>query len=111
MTAGRTGAEQWVDITVELFGTARMNAGVSLVPLRVGSGWNLTALAGELAKECPALLGNGLFCDDGNYGQTAIQPGYSINRNGLEFLGDDGDTPLDLKPGDSLLLLSNQAGG
>ena len=85
MTPGRAGAEQWVDITVELFGTARMNAGVSLVPLRVGSGWNLTALAGELAKECPALLGNGLFCDDGKYGQTLFNRDTRSTATGWSF--------------------------
>ena len=40
-----------------------------------------------------------------------IQQGYVINRNGLEFLSEDGVVSLELQPGDALLLLSNQAGG
>ena len=94
-----------VAITVELFGTARMRAGVGAVSLRIDPATTMAELAQALARECPALLGNALT-DTG-----AIAEGYALNRNGLDFLASDSDAPLNLRPGDTLLLLSSQAGG
>ena len=94
-----------VAITVELFGTARMRAGVGVVSLRIDPTTTMAELAQALARECPALLGNALT-DTG-----AIAEGYALNRNGLDFLASDSDAPLNLRPGDTLLLLSSQAGG
>ncbi len=94
-----------VAITVELFGTARMRVGANAVSLRIDPAATLIELAQALARECPALLGNALT-DTG-----AIAEGYALNRNGLDFLASDSDAPLNLRPGDTLLLLSSQAGG
>ena len=111
MTIQRTDPGQLVDITVELFGTARVKAGASVVPLRIPAQATLSELAGALARQCPALLGNAISGDDGGSSAPMIQQGYVINRNGLEFLSEDGVACLELQPGDALLLLSNQAGG
>ena len=105
MTVRDAAGNDTVTITVELFGTARIRAGVGVVPLRIWAGATIAELGRALARECPALLGNAL-ADDG-----IIADGYALNRNGLSFLHDDGKTPLGLHTGDTLLLLSNQAGG
>lgn len=94
-----------IAITVELFGAARLKAGVSAVSLSVEPGATTSELARTLAHECPALVGNALS-DDG-----LIADGYALNRNGLEFLPADVASHLDLQAGDTILLLSNQAGG
>ena len=105
MTARDAVSGQTIAVAVELFGTARMRAGVGAVSLRMDPAATMGELAQALARECPALLGNALT-DTG-----AIADGYALNRNGLDFLASDSDAPLNLRPGDTLLLLSNQAGG
>ncbi len=107
MTAYNTasGETTAIAITVELFGTARLKAGVSAVPLRIDPTATMAELSQALSRECPALLGNALT-DTG-----AIADGYALNRNGLAFLASDPDAFLHLESGDTLLLLSNQAGG
>ena len=59
--------------------------------------------AAALAEACPALIGK-VIRDD----CSGLQEGYVLNRNGLAFLQGDA---LDVGDGDSLLILSNQAGG
>ena len=60
-------------------------------------------MVAALALACPALVGHTIRPDLGD-----LQDGYLLNRNGVAFLtGDD----FHLQPGDSLLLLSSQAGG
>lgn len=98
-----------VVITVELFGMARMKAGASRISLEVGSQSPVATLLDALAHACPELLGNALCVSDG--GTTAIADGYALNRNGLVFLPPESDTAPNWIAGDSLLLLSNQAGG
>ncbi len=105
-----------VCISVELFGTARIKAGVGVVPLRVDAPMTLAQFARALAQECPALLGNALCAADADSNAVTIADGYALNRNGLDFLPTnpictDYNAPLDLRGGDVLLLLSNQAGG
>ena len=96
-------------VTVELFGMARVRAGVRRVDLAVDPRAPIAALLGAAARECPGLMGNALCrADDGT---VAVADGYALNRNGLAFLSPDADVPLDWAAGDSLLLLSNQAGG
>ncbi len=96
-------------VTVELFGLARVRAGVSSVSLTVDKQTPVTELLGVLAQECPGLVGSALCLSD--RGAISVADGYALNRNGLVFLPPDTDAPLDWAPGDSLLLLSNQAGG
>jgi len=98
-----------VVITVELFGMARMNAGVSSIALEVVPRPSIAALLHALADQCPALTGCALHTTED--GVVTLADGYALNRNGLAFLSPDLDAALDLEPGDSLLFLSNQAGG
>ncbi len=98
-----------VVITIELFGMARISAGVSSLDLAIDTHTRMDAMLGILAQECPALVGSALrVADDGN---AAVADGYALNRNGLAFLPPDADSTLRWSSGDSLLLLSNQAGG
>ena len=96
-------------ITVELFGLARVRAGVSSVRLTVDAQTPVAELLGVLAQECPGLVGSALCLSD--RGAISVADGYALNRNGLVFLPPDTDAPLHWESGDSLLLLSNQAGG
>ena len=98
-----------VVVTVELFGMARVRAGASSIPLQVGSQSTVATLLDALAHACPELVGNALCVSDD--GTIAVADGCALNRNGLVFLPPDVDAPLDWASGDSLLLLSNQAGG
>ena len=108
MNSPATGADSVV-VTVELFGMARISAGASSISLEVGSQSPVATLLDALGHACPELVGNALCVSDD--GTTAIADGYALNRNGLVFLPPDVDAPLDWASGDSLLLLSNQAGG
>ena len=104
-----TAAGDTVFVTVELFGMARVHANVGSIAIEVGSQTPIAALLEVVAQECPALLGNAL-CQSDN-GTVTVADGYALNRNGLVFLPPEVDAPVDWAAGDSLLLLSNQAGG
>ena len=97
------GTTATVSVKVELFGIPRIHAGKTAVELAVPYPANRGSLVVALANRCPALLGHGLKED-----LTDLQDGYVFNLNGLAFLG-EGD--FTLANGDSLLLLSSQAGG
>ena len=92
-----------VNVRVELFGTPRIHCGTTAVELAVSRPANRGKLVAALAERCPALLGHGLKDDLSN-----VEDGYVFNLNGLAFIGDSDFT---LSEGDSLLLLSSQAGG
>lgn len=98
-----------VVVTVELFGMARVHAGLSSVSLEVDTRAPVATLLDALAHECPELVGSALCVSDD--GAVAVADGYALNRNGLVFLAPEVDAPLHWIPGESLLLLSNQAGG
>lgn len=105
----RTGAVSSVTVTVELFGMARVKTGVSHVRLAVDPQAPVATLVRDLSDRCPVLIGNAL-CQSVD-GSIVVAEGYALNRNGLAFLSpDDQDQPR-WADGDSLLLLSNQAGG
>ena len=105
MTASASITEVSVAVKVELFGIARMKAGVNAVAFSLGPAATVADLAGELIRACPALVG-AVFLEDG-----AIADGYVLNRNGLAFLPAEPGALLQLADGDTLLLLPNQAGG
>jgi len=92
-----------IAVKVELFGTPRLAAGRREVELILPSGSGRQEFATALAEACPALIGK-VIRDD----CSGLQEGYVLNCNGLCFLQGDG---LDVGDGDSLLILSNQAGG
>ena len=99
-----------VVVTVELFGMARVRAGVNRIGLTVDAQAPVADLLRALAQQCPELLENALrMSEDGT--TVALADGYALNRNGLAFLPPDADSTLRWSSGDSLLLLSNQAGG
>lgn len=92
-----------VNVKVELFGTPRIHTGTTAVEVAVPHPTNRGSLVAALAEQCPALVGHGLKED-----LTGLEDGYVFNLNGLAFVG-EGD--FTLAEGDSLLLLSSQAGG
>jgi molybdopterin converting factor small subunit len=92
-----------VKVRVELFGTPRLRAGCREVPLHLPSRVHRSQVVEALAQACPALVGTALRED-----LTDLQAGYVFNHNGLAFLE---GAEFILRPGDSLLLISSQAGG
>ena len=92
-----------INIKVELFGTPRLVSGRREVELTLPPGAARRQLVRALAEACPALVGHGLRPD-----RVDLEEGYIFNRNGVAFLG-RGDFAL--QEGDSLLLISSQAGG
>ncbi len=92
-----------INIRVELFGTPRLRSDRREVALTLPPGAGRNQLVRALARACPALVGCGLRQD-----LADLEEGYVFNRNGVAFLG-EGD--FSLQDGDSLLLISNQAGG
>ena len=89
-------------IQVELFGIPRQRAGTSAVCLEFGGDRvALAAVVDELARRFPGLAAACL--DDGS-----LRPEYLVNLGGERFISDPG---FSLKPGDSLLLMSADAGG
>lgn len=105
MTANAPIANASVLVKVELFGLARMKAGVNALTLSLDGAATVADLARELIRACPDLAG-AVLLEDG-----AIADGYVLNRNGLAFLAAEPGALLQLADGDTLLLLPNQAGG
>ena len=90
-------------VRVELFGVPRILAGRKHVDLAVDPPADRAALAHSLALTCPALVGKVIRADGSD-----IEDGYVFNLDGTAFL--PAEMPR-LLEGDSLLLLSSQAGG
>jgi len=85
-------------VTVEFFGIARARAGVQSVQLSAATLGDLLLLLGEkYPRLCKA-------CIDG----AEFAPGYTANINGDQFTRDPGRK---LQEGDSVLMLSLDAGG
>jgi len=85
-------------VHVEFFGLVRKRAGVERVDVEADS---LGAALRQLAQDLPGLSDT---CIEGN----RLLPGYIANINGTAFVTDPA-TPM--KSGDSLLILSADAGG
>ena len=92
-----------VDVRVELFGLAAIAGGRRTVPLSLPSDASVAQVAAALAAACPGVAGE-VVSDDGG----GFRSSYALNLNGRSFV--DGGR-LALRPGDSLLLFSSQAGG
>lgn len=105
----RTAAQASVTVTVELFGMARVRTGVSNVELTIDRCAPVATLVRDLSARCPGLVGNGLVRSED--GSVSVAEGYALNRNGLAFLSQNDEDQPTWTHGDSLLLLSNQAGG
>lgn len=85
-------------ITIELFGVARLRAGRDVVTVEAAS---LGEAIVALAAECPAL-------DPSVVQEGRLSPHHLIARNGLQITS---DPALPLDPGDTLVLISADAGG
>ncbi|MCH8042791.1 MAG: MoaD/ThiS family protein [Planctomycetes bacterium] len=87
-----------MSVTIEFFGVPRQRAGTERVEIEAGS------LGQALAVLSKRFEGMAESCFDGN----RLRPGYVANLNGDRFVSEP-DTPL--ADGDSLLILSADAGG
>ena len=103
MNGANGNAEGAVDVRVELFGLAAIAGGRRAVPLSLPADASMTEVAAALAKACPAVVGEAVR-EDGQ----GFRSSYVLSVNGRSFV--DGGR-LTLRPGDSLLLFSGQAGG
>jgi len=92
-----------ISCTVELFGVARLIARTSEVALMLPAGATCADVFAALARRFPALVGRVIAADE-----RALTEGYACSLNGLEFVA----TPQRaVAPGDSILILSADAGG
>ncbi len=92
-----------ITVRVELFGTPRLLVGKRELALELPPEFSRRTFVSALADACPALAGRVIREDFGD-----LQEGYVLNRNGVAFLSEE---TISLSAGDSLLILSNQAGG
>ena len=92
-----------IQCTVELFGIARLLARTSAIALALPAGATFSDAFAALAEKLPALVGRVISAD-----RTRLVDGYACNLNGLAFVR----TPTaGVSPGDSLVILSADAGG
>lgn len=92
-----------IQCTVELFGIARLLARTSSIALTLPARATLSDAFAALAEKLPALVGRVISAD-----RTRLVDGYACNLNGLAFVR----TPTaEVNPGDSLIILSADAGG
>lgn len=87
-----------MNVSIELYGVARLRAGRDRVRV---SGGTLLAALGALEAACPALAG--VLIEDGR-----LTRHYKVSINGREFVS---DPARPLAEGDTLILLSAEAGG
>jgi molybdopterin converting factor small subunit len=90
-------------ITVEFYGIPRQRAGMASCAVE---GATLGQALASLAGRCPALAA-ACFSGDETKGY-ALHESYSANINGERFVRDPAAA---LEPGDTLLILSTDAGG
>src|SRR6266403_209907 len=96
-------ADPSIQCTVELFGIARLLARTSAIALALPAGATFSDAFAALAEKLPALVGRVISAD-----RTRLVDGYACNLNGLAFVR----TPTaGVSPGDSLVILSADAGG
>jgi molybdopterin-guanine dinucleotide biosynthesis protein A len=92
-----------VKCTVELFGTARLLARTPLMPLALPEGATFSDAFAALAEKLPMLVGRVISAD-----RKRLVTGYACNVNGLSFVRTEAAV---VNPGDSLVILSADAGG
>lgn len=98
-----TEATTAISVTVELFGTPRIQSGRRTIELTLPSQARRGDVVQALGEQCPALVGHGVRAD-----LSDLEDGYIFNRNGLAFLG---EKDFMAQGGDCFLLISSQAGG
>lgn len=92
-----------VPCTVELYGMARLLAKTAKVALVLPPQAVLSSAFVALAGELPVLVGPVIAPD-----RSKLTRGYACNINGLDFVRDPG---FKINPGDSIIIISNDAGG
>ena len=100
---GGTAAPAPGSCTVELFGVARMLAQRSDVSLRLPVGATYADVFAALAREVPALTGRVINAEG-----TGLIDGYACSIGGLRFVR---TATAKVTPGESLIILSADAGG
>ncbi len=93
-----------VSVKVELFGTARLATGKRAVEVALSRNTSRRDFVCALAAACPQLVDHVIRPDF-----TDLQDGYLLNRDGKAFLRGGG--AISVNPGDTLLIISSQAGG
>jgi len=89
--------------TVELYGMARLLAKTAKVALVLPPQAVLSSVFVALAEELPVLIGPVIAAE-----RNKLTSGYACNINGLDFVRDPG---FRINPGDSIIIISNDAGG
>ena len=90
-------------VTVELFGSPRLICGQKTFTLNMESEASLGVLIRELSLLCPKLVGR-VIKDD----ISQIHDSYTFNLNGRKFIKENS---VSLSEGDTVMLISSQAGG
>ena len=103
MKIGHDTDNQQVNVTVELFGSARLATGRRSVAVTLPSRALRSEVASALGRACPELRGV-VVTEDG----SDLAPSYTFNLNGRQFVADERVT---LTEGDALLLFSSLSGG
>jgi molybdopterin converting factor small subunit len=88
---------------VELFGPARLAAGVREVAVELRRRPRVRDVVRALGATYPVLVGSVMDVERG-----CLTEGYVFNRNGRDFII---DYDVEVRPGDRLLLLASSAGG
>lgn len=92
-----------IPCTVELYGMARLLAKTAKVALVLPPQAALSSVFVALAGELPVLVGPVIAPD-----RSKLTSGYACNINGLDFVR---DPTFKINPGDSIIIISNDAGG
>jgi len=92
-----------IPCTVELYGAARLLAKTAKIALVLPPGAVLSSVFMALAGQLPVLVGPVIAPDRSN-----LACGYACNINGREFVQ---DAKFKINPGDSIIIISSDAGG
>jgi molybdopterin-guanine dinucleotide biosynthesis protein A/molybdopterin converting factor small subunit len=101
---GTSDASRTIACTVELLGVARILSGQRELSLALPAGATVADALAELLRQLPSLSGKVITEKRGD-----LIDGYACNVNGLHFVKDPAKT--NVNPGDSLVILSADAGG
>jgi molybdopterin-guanine dinucleotide biosynthesis protein A len=95
-----------IPCTVELLGVARLIAQTREISLSLPSGATFSQLFTGLAEKLPVLVGR-VISPDG----CSLVEGYACNVNGLDFVRTSLFGTATVNPGDTIVILSADAGG
>ena len=97
-----------MSVRVEFYGIPRSRAGVQATELDVGAGASFSQILAELAARFPNLAGDCICQTMPPRGAASLRQGYTASLGGQRFVNDPDEV---LRPGDSLLIMSADAGG